>query len=157
MRAVGQSEDQIAVEQFDIPEMVVRVSAAGLVKTGGQYLLKCSVLNLNDERVRGVQLILLVFDSTGRLKEETSWMERVNLAGYSTKDFSFKVSLRSFIKVGDRAVIVVQQAIGPQSIWIADKVEDIVRAYFLDGQYILPEVRHVHNHIDTPPPLRVIF
>jgi hypothetical protein len=69
--------------------MVISVSAAGLVKTGAQYLLKCSVVNLNDVRVRGVQLILLVFDSTGKLKEEVSWMERVNLAGYSTKDLSF--------------------------------------------------------------------
>lgn len=149
-------EEQIDIEHFDVPEMVVALGAGSLVKMKRAYLLKCSASNLSEERITGLQLILLVFDPEGKLTQESSWMEKVDLSGFSSGVFSFEVKLRKPIKQGDRVVVAVQQAIAEGSIWSTIRVEDLIQSYILGGQYPLPEVKRVKNQLDTPLRLQVI-
>lgn len=148
---------EVSVEYFDIPGMVASIGAVSLVKVESHYLLKCSASNLSGERLTGLQLILFIFDAKGELKEEVSWMEKVNLSGYSGDDFLFEVKIAKRINRNDRVVIAVQQAIGLDSIWSTGKVKDIVQSYVSGEPYLLLKVKRFKNQWDTPPPVRITY
>lgn len=140
----------ITIDFFDVPDAPISFNDTALRRTPHSCVLKFSAFNRTDEKLLGVRLILLILDLSGKLRHRVGMWERVELAGYSIKEFSFELP-KLKVKDDERAVLEVEQVIGPESIWTIIKAEDALKAYAAGEQYILPEVRRVSNHIDVRP------
>jgi len=112
---------QKPIHFFDVPEMPLIIKDTILISASGGYILKCSVSNLSDEHIMGFRLMLLVLDSTGRMRDTVSWVEGVELADYSLEQLSLKLPLKLKVRANDRLVMTVKMVFGEKSVWGAVK------------------------------------
>ena len=140
-----------AVTFFDVSDLPARIDEPRLSKGGKEFVLDCAVANRSGEQLLGLRLILLVTDSTGRLRSRITWTERAELAMYSIKTFAFHPELTEDVRDTDRVFLGIDEVMGRETIWRAAGVEKALRAYSRGQHDVVPTVRTSINKYDPRP------
>jgi hypothetical protein len=138
-------KQKIAISLFEVSDLPLKINSEVLVRTRKGHILRCSIANRSDEEITGVGFLVLVFDSSHKLKDTARWSERVELPAYSIKEYSFKAPTERMLAAEDQIAVVVEQVIGRESIWQVLKAEDALKAYATGGQHSAPDVRRLSN------------
>jgi hypothetical protein len=145
------------VEVFTVPGLPLGVQQATLLKTEKGVLLRCQLSNSSDEEMMGMRYSLVVEQPFENPRMTVNRSEGFKLKPYETRKMTFQTPLRVTPKRGQRIVLMVDQAVGMQSIWEVVKARDALNAY-LSGDYsVVPTVIRVANQIDAPITPRVIY
>lgn len=146
------------LEVFQVLGLPLNMHEAVLIKTDKNYLLRCSLANSSDSEMIGVRYSLVIVDSAGSSSIVANRTEALNLEAYSTKRLTFRSPLKLKMKDGYRIVLMVEQAISPESIWEVVKAKDALDAYVSGDYSVVPTVLRVANQVDAPQrPPRVIY
>ena len=147
----------VAVEVFQVLELPVNVHDAFLLKAEKGYLLKVSLSNSTELRMVGLRYSLVTIDSMNVPNPVVNRTEGFSLPPYAAKNLTFKAPIRFKPKDGDRLVLMLEQAISPESIWEVVKAKEALAAYANGDYSVIPVVLRVANQVDAPPaPPRVI-
>lgn len=142
----------IPVGFFDVPELPLKISSAGLTRTADGYELGFFATSNAAEPIRGVEIVFLVYDSAGRLRAVADWVQRIQLASYATEELSVALPMKVKMGDNDRLLIGIKQVIGRESIWNVVKAVEALKAYAAGGHYEMPEVQRVSNQLDGMAP-----
>jgi hypothetical protein len=147
----GQSRELPAVEVqfFDVLEIPARIDSLRLETKGEDMHLTGAFVNRSGEQLLGLRLMLLVFNSSGKLRSRTNWSERCPLAGYSIDKEGLQPAGLENLKSGDRLVLGIDEVIGRETIWRATGLEKALRAYARGQHDVLPVVRTMPNKFDS--------
>lgn len=140
---------------FDVTDLPARIDEPKLT-TGKEFRLECAVANRAGERLLGIHLILLVIDTTGRLRSRITWTERTQVAMYSIKTFTFHPAIEVVPRSSDQLFLGVEEVFGADTIWRATGAEKALRAYARGQHDVVPTVRTFANKYDPQPGLKVI-
>src|SRR3979409_202012 len=77
-----------AVTFFDVSDLPARIDAPKVSRNEKEFVLDCAVANRSNEELLGLRLILLVIDTSGKVRGRVTWTERTELAMYSIKTFA---------------------------------------------------------------------
>lgn len=145
-----------AVTFFDVTDLPARIDEPRLSKSGKEFVLDCAVANRSGEQLLGLRLILLVTDSTGRLRSRITWTERAELAMYSIKSFAFHPEINEDARDTDRVFLGIDEVMGRETIWRAAGVEKALRAYSRGQHDVVPTVQTFINKYDRHPGMVVM-
>jgi hypothetical protein len=84
-------------------------------------------------------------------------MEGFSLTAYTTKSLTFQTPIKIKIRDGNRFVVMLEQAIAPESIWEVVKAKESLEAYAKGDYSVMPRVLRVANQVDAPPRVRVLY
>jgi hypothetical protein len=145
-----------SVKFFDVLDLPARVDDPKLVKTDGDFVLKCALANRSDESLVGVRLTLMFVDSAhnGRISRVT-WSEATTVPAYSIKNFAFHPTIKDENKDAD-LFLAIDEAIGHESVWRTVDADKLLRAYARGQSGQIPKVQKLQNKYDKEAP-RVIF
>jgi hypothetical protein len=161
--AIAQSskpEQTNAVTFFDVADLPVRVDEPKLGRDDKGFVLDCAVANRSGEQLLGIRLMLMVIDSSGKLRSRTIWTERVELPLYSIKTFAFHPKTEVEPHKADQIFLGIEEVFGQQTIWRASGAEKALRAYARGQHDLVPTVRTFANKYDPRPGgpgIRVIY
>ncbi len=137
---------------FDVLELPARIDEPTLLKTEGDYVLKCALANRSGESLVGVRLTLMFIDSAnnGRITRVT-WNEATTLPAYSIKNFSFHPTIKAENKDAD-LFLGIDEVIGRESVWRTVDADKLLRAYARGEHGQIPKVQNLQNKYDTEAP-----
>jgi len=144
-----------SVNFFDVLDLPARIDEPKLLKTEGDYVLKCALANRSGESLVGVRLTLIFIDSAnnGRVTRVT-WNEATPVPAYSIKDFAFHPTIKSENKDAD-LFLGIDEVIGRESLWRTVDADKLLRAYARGQHGQIPRVQKLQNKYDKETP-RVI-
>jgi len=145
-----------AVVFFDVSELPARVDEPRLRSNDKGFVLECAVANRSGEQLLGIRLLLLVIDSSGKMRNRVTWTERADVAMYSIKTFSFQPEINGEVRSTDQIFLGIDEVIGRETIWRAAGAEKALRAYSRGQHDLVPAVRTFANKYDSSPGLVVI-
>jgi rhodanese-related sulfurtransferase len=146
-KASGREEPQ-AVTFFDVSDLPARVDAPRVSQTDKEFVLNCAVANRSNEDLLGLRLILLIVDTSGKLRGHASWTERTELAMYSIKTFAFHPEIATDLRNTDQIFLGIEEVFGRETIWHVAAAEKALRAYSRGQHDVLPPVRTFANKFD---------
>jgi hypothetical protein len=114
------------------------------------------VANRSGEQLLGIRLILLVIDTSGKLRSRIAWNEPAEMTMYSIKTFAFHPEITTAPRSTDQLFLGVDEVIGRETIWRASGAEKALRAYARDQHDVVPTVRTFANKYDPRPGMRVM-
>src|SRR5258708_25566802 len=150
------SEEPNAVTFFDVSDLPARIDVPKLSQSDKEFVLDCAVANRSNEELLGLRLILLIIDTSGKLRGHVTWTERTELAMYSIKTFAFHPEITVPLRSTDQVFLGIDEVIGRETIWRAAGAEKALRAYSRGQHDVVPNVRTFANKYDTSPGMRVI-
>jgi len=133
---------------FDVADLPARIDAPKMSQSDKDFVLDCAVANRSSEELLGLRLILLVVDTSGKLRGHFSWTERTELAMYSIKTFSFHPEITEDLRNTDKIFLGIEDVFGRETIWHAATEEKALRAYSRGQHDVLPAVRKFANNFD---------
>lgn len=145
------------IEVFQVNQLPITMSNVELVKSGGSYLLRCSIGNNSDERLLGFRYSLVLVESNNAKQFTLNRSEGFSLAPYTTKRKTFRTPLSINLKDNVRFVLMVEQVVGYESIWEVVKAKDAMDAYLTGDYSKVPAVLRVPNHVDSRDPVQLIY
>ena len=151
------ADQRVPVEVFQVMELPLTVTDAGLIKTKSGYLLKCLVTNNSEYRALGVRYSLAVVDSANVAKAVITTNDGLKLAPYQTKSLTFKAPVKLKIQPGDRLILMPEQIISIHFVWDVLKAKEALTAYIAGDYSVTPRVMRVLNQIDAPPRINLIY
>jgi hypothetical protein len=157
--AIAQSPDPEKtnpVTFFDVAQLPVRVDEPKLGRNDKGFVLDGAVANRSGEQLMGIRLILLVIDSSGKLRSRTTWTERVEVAMYSIKTVTFHPEIEVEPRTADQIFLGIEEVFGQQTIWRASGAEKALRAYARGQHDVVPTVRTIVNSYDPRPGMSVL-
>ena len=152
---VAQQSRETTVEVFQVLELPLNMIDAVLLKTEKGYLFKCSLSNNAELKIIGLRYSIVAVDSMNVVHPLLSTIEGFSLKAYATKSLTFQTPIRIKIRDGSRFVVMLEQAIAPESIWEVVKAKESLEAYAKGDYAVMPRVLRVANQVDAPTPLRV--
>ncbi len=155
-RAEPPEDPAIAAVFLDVSDLPARIDGPKLRQSDKDFVLNCAVANRSGEQLLGIRLILLVIDPEGKLRSRITWIERAELAMYSIRTFVFHPSITVEMRKSDQLFLVIDEAIGRETIWRATDAEKALRAYSRGQHDVMPAVRTFANKFD-PRPGMVVF
>src|SRR6266550_3225216 len=60
---------------FDVADLPARIDAPKMSQSDKDFVLDCAVANRSNEELLGIRLILLVIDTSGKLRSRIAWTE----------------------------------------------------------------------------------
>jgi len=141
---------------FDVSELPARIDEPRLRKSDKEFVLDCAVANRSGEQLLGIRLILLVIDTSGKLRSRIAWNEPAEMTMYSIKTFAFHPEITTAPRSTDQLFLGVDEVIGRETIWRASGAEKALRSYSRGQHDMVPEVRTFANKYDPRPGMRVI-
>jgi hypothetical protein len=150
-RAGSQELAVVDVVFLDVLEIPARIDGLRLEANGKTIRLTGAVANRSGEELLGLRLILLVFNSSGKLRSRISWTERSLVAGYSIDKEVLQPTGLEHLNAGDRLVLGIDEVIGRETIWRAIGLEKALKAYARGDHDVLPVVRSTPNKYDSRP------
>src|SRR6266478_4310340 len=146
-RASGRAEPR-SVTFFDVSDLPARIDAPKVSQSDKDFILDCAVANRSNEELLGLRLILLIIDTSGKLRGRVTWTERTELAMYSIKIFAFHPEMTEDLRNTDRMFLGIEEVFGRETIWHAAAAEKALRAYSRGQHDVLPTVRKFANKFD---------
>jgi hypothetical protein len=147
----------VDVHFLDVLEIPARIDGLRLEANGGDLRLSGAFVNRSGEQLLGLRLMLLVFDSSGKLRSRITWSERCTLAGYSIDREGLRPAGLENLKSGDRLVLGLDEVIGRETIWRAAGLEKALKAYARGQHDVIPVVRTIPNKFDSRSPQLPVF
>ena len=141
---------------FDVADLPARIDAPKMSQSDKDFVLDCAVANRSSEELLGLRLILLVVDTSGKLRGRVTWTERTELAMYSIKIFSFHPEITEDLRNTDKIFLGIEDVFGRETIWHAATAEKALRAYSRGQHDVLPAVRKFANNFDRNRALPII-
>ena len=154
---VAQQSRETTVEVFQVLELPLNITDAVLLKTEKGYLFKCSLSNNAELKIIGLRYSIVVVDSMSVVHPLLSRTEVFSLKPYATKSLTFQTPIKIKIRDGNRFVVMLEQAIAPESIWEVVKAKESLEAYAKGDYSVMPRVLRVANQVDAPPRVRVLY
>lgn len=148
------------VDFFDVLEIPARIDGLRLEVKGQTVRLTGAVANKSGEELLGLRLILLVFNSSGKLRNRISWTERSLVPGYSIDKEVLQPRSESgleHLNAGDCLVLGIDEVIGRETIWRAVEIEKALKAHARGQSEIMPVVRTLPNKFDSRSPRLPVF
>lgn len=145
------------IEVVQVLEFPVNLREAVLVNTDKGYLLRCSLSNNSESKTLGLDYLLLLIDANNAAQAIVNVTEEFKLDGYATKRLTSRTPLKLKVSDGYRLILMPQRAYSSDSIWEVLKARKALEAYTSGDYSVTPTVVRVTNHVDTPPPSRVIY
>jgi hypothetical protein len=133
---------------FDVADLPARIDAPKMSQNDKDIVLDCAVVNRSSEELLGIRLILLVVDTSGKLRGRVTWTERTDLAMYSIKTFTFHSEMTEDLRNTDKIFLGIEDVFGRETIWHAAAAERALRAYSRGQHDVLPAVRKFANNFD---------
>jgi hypothetical protein len=133
---------------FDVADLPARIDAPKMSQSDKDFVLDCAVANRSNEELLGIRLILLVIDTSGKLRDRVIWTERTELAMYSIKTFAFHPEMAEDLRNTDKFFLGIEEVFGRETIWQASAAEKALRAYSRGQHDVLPTVRKFANKFD---------
>lgn len=149
-------EQSNSVAFFDVSDLPARIDEPKLRRSDKGFVLDCAVANRSGEQLLGIRLILLVIDTSGKLRSRTTWNEPAEMAMYSIKTFAFHPEITMAPRSTDQLFLGVDEVIGRETIWRASGAETALRSYSRGQHDMVPTVRTFANKYDPRPAVRVI-
>lgn len=137
-----------AVTFFDVSDLPARIDAPKVSQNDKEFVLDCAVANRSNEELLGLRLILLVIDTSGKLRGRVTWTERTELAIYSIKTFAFHPEITGDLQNTDQIFLGIEEVFGRETIWRAVAADKALRAYSRGEHDGLPVVRKIANKFD---------
>src|SRR6266436_9152520 len=154
-RASGRAEPR-SVTFFDVSDLPARIDAPKVSQSDKDFILDCAVANRSNEELLGLRLILLIIDTSGKLRGRVTWTERTELAMYSIETFAFHPEITGDLRNSDKVFLGIEEVIGRETIWRAAGVERALRAYSRGQHDVVPGVRTFGNKYDPRPGMKVM-
>jgi hypothetical protein len=144
------------VKFFDVLDLPARIDEPKLIKTDGEFVLRCALANRSDESLVGVRLTLLLVDSrnNGRITRVT-WNEATTLPAYSIKNFEFHPTIKDENKDAD-LFLGIDEALGRENVWRTVEADKLLRAYARGQHGQIPKVQKLQNKYDKEAPPRIM-
>jgi hypothetical protein len=147
--ANASSQDQPNdVTFFDVADLPARIDTPKMSQRDKDFVLDCAVANRSNEELLGIRLILVIIDTSGKLRGRVTWTERTELAMYSIKTFAFHPEMTEDLRNADRIFLGIEEVFGRETIWHAAAAEKALRAYSRGQHDVLPTVRKFANKFD---------
>jgi hypothetical protein len=137
-----------AVTFFDVLDLPARIDAPKVSQNDKEFVLDCAVANRSNEELLGLRLILLVIDTSGKLRGGVTWTERTELAMYSIKTFAFHPEITGDLRNSDQMFLGIEEVFGRETIWRAVAADKALRAYSRGEHDAVPAVRKIANKFD---------
>jgi len=141
-------EEPKAVTFFDVSDLPARIDAPKVSQSDKEFVLDCAVANRSNEDLLGLRLILLIIDTSGKVRGRVTWTERTELAMYSIKTFDFHPEMTEDLRNTDQIFLGIEEVFGRETIWHAAAAEKALRAYSRGQHDVLPTVRKFANKFD---------
>ena len=141
----------VDLDFFDVPEIPARIDGLRLEANGKAIRLTGALANRSNEQLLGLRLMLLIFNSSGKLRSRISWTERSLVAGYSIDKEVLQPAGLGSLNAGDHLVLGIDEVIGRETIWRAIGLEKALKAYARGAHDVLPVVRTTSNKYDSRP------
>src|SRR5882724_347676 len=145
-----------SVSFFDVSDLPARIDEPKLRRSDKGFVLDCAVANRSGEQLLGIRLILLVIDTSGKLRSRIAWNEPAEMTMYSIKTFAFHLEITTAPRSTDQLFLGVDEVIGRETIWRAAGAEKALRAYSRGQHDVVPTVRTFANKYDPRPGLVVV-
>src|SRR5260221_10311899 len=143
------SQDRsIPITFFDVSDLPARIDVPKVSQSDKEFVLDCAVANRSNEDLLGLRLILLIIDTSGKLRGRITWTERTELAMYSIKTFAFHPEITEVLRNTDQVFLGIEEVFGRETIWHAAAAEKALRAYSRGQHDVLPTVRKFANKFD---------
>ena len=149
------SEEPRSVTFFDVSDLPARIDTPKVSQSDQEFALDCAVANRSNEDLLGLRLILLIIDTSGKVRGHVTWTERTELAMYSIKTFAFHPEITVPLRSTDQIFLGIDEVIGRETIWRAAGAEKALRAYSRGQHDVVPNVRTFANKYDPSPGMRV--
>ena len=146
--ASGELPKPNAVTFFDVLDLPARIDAPKVSQNDKEFVLDCAVANRSNEELLGLRLILLVIDTSGKLRGRLTWTERTELAMYSIKTFAFHPEITGDLRNSDQMFLGIEEVFGRETIWRAVAADKALRAYSRGEHDAVPAVRKIANKFD---------
>ena len=156
LQNVAEQQD-VAVDSFQVLDLPVNITNVALTHPEQGNWLKCTLANNTAHPLSGLRYLLLLVDSTGRIRATISRTEGFHIPGYGSKTLTFRTPLKLKLKSGYRLTLMLEQVVGEESIWEVLKARDTLEAYASGDYSIMPQVLRVSNQVDVPPRTRIIY
>jgi hypothetical protein len=140
-----------SVSFFDVLDLPARIDEPKLRRSDKGFVLDCAVANRSGEQLMGIRLILLVIDTSGKLRSRIAWNEPAEMTMYSIKTFAFHPEITTAPHSTDQLFLGVDEVIGRETIWRASGAEKALRAYSRGQHDVVPTVRTFANKYDPRP------
>ena len=132
----------------DVLDLPARIDEPKLERNDSRLVLNCAVANRSSEQLLGLRLILLVVESSGKVRSRITWNEVAGLPGYSIKSLEFHPVIKGELDSTDRLFMAIDEVIGRDTIWRVVEAEKALRAYARGLPGVNPVVRTVANKFD---------
>ena len=146
-RFQSQEKPLVEINFLDVLELPARIDGLRLEPNDKPVRVTCAVVNRSDEALLGLRLILLTFDSSGKLRNRLTWTERLPLPAFSITKAVFQPVGLGNPRAGDYFLLGIDEVFGRETIWHADRVDKALRAYARGQHNVLPEVHNTPNKI----------
>ena len=145
LQNVAEQQD-VAVDSFQVLDLPVNITNVALTHPEQGNLLKCTLANNTAHPLLGLRYLLLLVDSTGRIRATISRTEGFHIPGYGSKTLTFRTPLKlKKVKSGYRLTLMLEQVVGEESIWEVLKARDTLEAYASGDYSVMPQVLRVNN------------
>ncbi len=148
MASAASREQPKTVTFFDVSDLPARIDVPKVSQSEKEFVLDCSVANRSNEELLGLRLILLVIDTSGKLRSRVTWTEPTKLAMYSIKTFAFHPEITGDLQNTDQIFLGIEEVFGRETVWRAVAAEKALRAYSRGEHDVLPAVRKIANKFD---------
>lgn len=145
-----------SVNFFDVLDLPARIDEPKLLKTEGDYVLKCALANRSGESLVGLRLTLMFIDSANNPRvTRVTWNEATAVPAYSIKNFEFHPTIKNEYKGAD-LFLGIDEVIGRESVWRTVDADALLRAYARGRHGQIPKVQKLQNKYDkdAPPMMR---
>jgi hypothetical protein len=148
---------RVPIEIFQVVELPITISETGLVKTNDGYLLTCRASNNSEFSLRGLRYSLVLVDSMNVATTVVIRNESLKLPQYQTRNLTFRTPIKLKMKADNRLVLMLEHVVSTDYVWEVIKPTEALSGYLAGDYSIVPRVRRLSNHVDTPPRRRVIY
>src|SRR6266851_860711 len=102
-------EQPKAITFFDVSDLPARIDVPKVSQSDKEFVLNCAVANRSNEDLLGLRLILLIIDTSGKLRGHVTWTERTELAMYSIKTFAFHPEMTEDLRNTDQVFLGIEE------------------------------------------------
>ena len=149
--AQNQPTEIIPVEVLHVGQLPVAITGVELIGSAKGFQLRCSMTNNSDERLLGFRYSIVAIDSNNTRTAVANRSEAWELRPYATKRRKFATLLPTSVKNQVRVVLMLEQIVGAESIWVVIKAKDALDSYASGDFSKIPTVLRVPNHVDVAP------
>ena len=140
-----------SVNFFDVLDLPARVDEPRLVKTEGDYALRCALANRSGESLVGIRLTMLFVDAANGRVTRLTWNEATTVPAYSIKNFEFHPSVKTENSGAD-IFLGIDEVIGKETVWRTVDADKLLRAYARGQHGQIPRVQKLQNKYDKEFP-----